>query len=100
MKRYSSTQTDTRWDGKRVYKTTSYPIIPPSPNDLQIISNETDCLDTLAYKYYGDPTLFWIIAISNPGLGKGRFSIPPGLTLRIPTNVNAIVSKFNNMNLS
>jgi hypothetical protein len=97
MKRYTSTPIDTRWDGKRVYKTTSYPTIFPSYTDLQIVSNETDYLDTLAYKYYGDPTLFWIIANVN-NLGKGRMSVPPGLTLRIPTDVNSIVDKFNKLN--
>jgi hypothetical protein len=57
MKRYSSTQTNTRWDGKRVYKTTSYPTISSFDQYLQIVSSEGDYLDTLAYKYYGDPTL-------------------------------------------
>ena len=98
MRRYISTPITTRWDGKRVYKTTSYPIILPSTTDLQIVSNETDYLDTLAYKYYGDPTLYWIIAVANPGLGKGRMSVPMGLTLRIPTNVNSITDQFNKSN--
>lgn len=99
MIRYNSTPIDVRWDGKRVYQTTIYPIILPSSTDLQVISNETDYLDTLAYKYYGDPTLYWIIAIANPSLGKGRLSIPPGLTLRIPIDVNGIVNQFNSLNL-
>lgn len=88
----------TRWDGKQVYKTTSYPIIFSDPTDLQIVSNEGDYLDTLAYKYYSDPTLWFIIALANPGLGKGRLSVPPGLTLRIPINVNGIISQMNNLN--
>jgi nucleoid-associated protein YgaU len=98
MRRYNNTTTDTRWDGKRVYKTTSYPFIAPASTDLQVISNEADYLDTLAYKYYGDPTLYWIIANIN-NLGKGRMSVPPGLTLRIPIDVNGIIDKFNKMNL-
>lgn len=97
MKRYDSTPIDTRWDGKRVYKTTSYPFITPSYTDLQVITNETDYLDTLAYKYYGDPTLYWIIAVAN-NIGNGRMSIPAGLTLRIPVNVNGIIDKFTKMN--
>jgi len=98
MRRYDSTQTTVKWDGKRVYKITSYPVIYPSDTDLQIISNEGDYLDTLAYKYYGDPTLWFIIAIANSGLGKGRFSIPVGTILRIPLNVNSIINQFNNIN--
>ena len=97
MKRYDNISSDTRWDGKRVYKSVSYPIITPSPNDVQVVTNETDYLDTMAYKYYGDPTLYWIIALAN-NLGKGRLSVPSGLTLRIPINVNDIINEFNRIN--
>ena len=97
MKRYSTTNIIPRWDGKRVYKTTYYPVISPQESDAIIISNETDYLDSLAYKYYSDPSLWWIIALAN-GIGKGRMSIPGGLQLRIPSNVNDILSQFSNLN--
>lgn len=97
MRRYSNIGVNTRYDGKRVYTTAIYPAIPPSSSDLTVVSNEGDFLDTLAYKYYGDPTLFWIIANAN-NLGKGRFSVPAGLSLRIPTNVNEIVNQYNKLN--
>jgi|SRR5579862_339631 len=97
MKRYASTPVTQRWDGKRVYTTTTYPIIEPQTSDAIIISNETDYLDNLAYTYYGDPTLWWVIALAN-NLGKGRMSVPPGLQLRIPSNINAILTQFNNLN--
>jgi nucleoid-associated protein YgaU len=97
MKRYSSTQVKTRWDGKRVYFTTQYPIIEPMDSDIVIISTEADYLDSMAYKYYGDPTLWWIIALTN-NLGKARMSIPPGLQLRIPTNINEILVNFSSLN--
>ena len=97
MKRYDSTPITTRWDGKRVYITTQYPVINPQESDVIVISNEADYLDSLAYKYYGDPTLWWIIALTN-NLGKGRMSVDPGLQLRIPSNVNAILVQFNSLN--
>lgn len=97
MKRYSNIPTGTRWDGKRVYKIVQYPIIPISTTDVFIVSNEGDFLESLAYKYYGDPTLFWIIACAN-NLGKGRMSVPSGLTLRIPVDVNGIINEFNRLN--
>lgn len=97
MKRYDNIPIQTRWDGKRVYKTVEYPIIVPSDTDIQVPSNETDYLDTLAYKYYGDPTLYWIIARANK-IGKGRMSVDPGLILRIPTNVNDLINQFNQLN--
>ena len=97
MKRYQSTSVVPRWDGKRVYVTTQYPLISPQDSDAIIISNEADYLDNLAYKYYGDPTLWWVIALAN-SLGKGRMSVPPGLQLRIPTNISAILVQFNTLN--
>lgn len=97
MKRYDSTQATTRFDGKRVYKTTRYPMIIPSDSDTIVISNDGDYLDSLAYRYYGDPTLWWIIALAN-NIGKGKLSVPQGLQLRIPTNVNDILVTFHNLN--
>jgi hypothetical protein len=99
MKKYDSTPVTQRWDGKRVYLTTQYPIIEPSQDDAIIITNEGDYLDTLAYTYYSDPTLWWVIALAN-NLGKGRMSVPPGLQLRIPANINSILVEFNSLNLS
>lgn len=97
MRRYDSTPIDKRWDGKRVYKTTTYPPISPQDTDILVITNETDYLDTLAYRYYSDPTLYWIIAGAN-NLGKGKFSVPAGLTLRIPVNIDRILDQFNRLN--
>lgn len=98
MRRYDSTPVGLRWDGKRVYQTTTYPIIEPDDADAIIISNEADYLDSLAYTYYGDPTLWWVIALAN-NLGKGRMSVPPGLQLRIPANINNILVEFNSLNV-
>ena len=97
MDRYSSTTVQQRWDGKRVYKTTVYPTIVPQDSDLQVITNTEDYLDSLALKYYGDPSLYWIIALAN-NLGKGRLSVPPGLILRIPVDVNTILGRFSKLN--
>lgn len=97
MRRYDSTKAKLRWDGKRVLGITYYPDIPPDPNDVYIISSDGDYLDTLASKYYGDATLWWVIALAN-NIGKGRLSVEPGLQLRIPLNVQKIVSDFNNLN--
>jgi len=97
MRRYDNIPTQARFDGKRVYKSVTYPPVPISPTDIQVISNEGDYLDTLAYKYYGDPTLYWIIANAN-NLGKGRFSVPAGLTLRVPTQINQLIDQYNKLN--
>lgn len=97
MNRYSSTPIKTRWDGKRVYLTTSYPVITQQDSDIVIITQDGMYLDSLAYKYYNDATLWWIIALAN-NLGKGRLSVEPGLQIFIPTNVNNILTQMNSLN--
>lgn len=97
MRRYDSNKIKTRWDGKRVYGITYYPDIRPEASDTFIISSEGDYLDVLANRYYNDPTLWWVIALAN-NIGKGRMSVPGGLQLRIPVNINKIVSDFISLN--
>ena len=95
--RYQFTPVYKRWDGKNVYRTTYYPIIPESIDDTYIIASEVDYLDSLAKKYYGDENYWWIIAQAN-NLGKGKLSIPQGKQLRIPGNVSQILNNLKNFN--
>lgn len=95
--RYQNIQQGTRFDGKRFVLTTLYPIIYPKVDDIVIVSQETDKLDTLAFKYYKDPTLWWIIAKANH-LGKGGLEISPGTFVRIPRDFRYILSVFNSIN--
>ena len=98
MKRYSTTQQLTRFDGKKTLSCTYYPEIPISDSDIYVISNDTDFLDNLSYRFYKDPSLFWIIALANPGIGKGRLSVESGLQIRIPGNIANILSDFEKIN--
>ena len=43
--RYQFTQTEKRYDGKMVFKTTYYPNIPESDDDLYITASNEDYLD-------------------------------------------------------
>ncbi len=95
--RYQFTPVYKRWDGKNVYRTTYYPIIPHSIDDTYIIASEVDYLDSLAKKYYGDESFWWVIAQAN-NLCKGKLSIPLGKQLRIPGNVSQILNNLKNLN--
>lgn len=97
MSRYSNIPQSKRWDGKFVFNATHYPEIPLSDSDIFVVSNESDFLDTLAFKYYKDPSLWFLIALAN-NLGKGRMSVEPGLQLRIPMNISSILSEFDKLN--
>lgn len=95
--RYQFTKTEKRYDGKNVYKTTYYPDIPESNDDFYITVNEADYLDSLAKKYYGDESLWWIIARANDLPGY-KLSIDTNKQIRIPANVSKILNTLKNLN--
>ncbi len=71
-------------NGKRRRSTTIFPTIPATANDTFIITTSADRLDKLANTFYGDVSLWWVIAAAN-GLGKG--------TLVVPANTNRCSKK-------
>lgn len=83
--------------GKTYMQSTVYPKVSPSDSDLYIITDETDRLDLLAKKYYGDSNMWWIIAVTN-NINDASIYIEPGTQLRIPTNVQPIMSNLSNLN--
>jgi hypothetical protein len=86
----------TRNDKKRVYKTILYPAVGFQDTDIYITTNETTRLDMLAYQYYKDPSLWWIIAKANK-LG-GSSVVKPGEQLRIPLQIEKVISDFFTIN--
>ena len=98
MKRYNSTETKIDKSGVEVYRTTYYPPIPIQDSDTFIYSVDGDRLDSLAYKYYGDNTLWWIIAKAN-GI-RGKIALTPSEVLRIPGDITTILENFRELNES
>ena len=95
--RYQFTPTKKRYDGKNVYSTTYYPNIPESDSDIYIIASESDYLDSLAKKYYGDESLWWIIARAN-NLPGYKLSVDSSRQIRIPTNTSSIMNDLKRVN--
>jgi nucleoid-associated protein YgaU len=83
---------------KQYFKGKFYPNIPLSESDNYIITTIGDRLDTLAYQYYNDSTLWWVIAMANNNVTKGFLYPEPGTQLRIPININSVITEFNNFN--
>lgn len=64
-------------------------------NDLYIkYDREKMRFDNLSYKYYGDPNYGWLILQANPQYGGFEFSIPNGMTLRIPYPLETALSRY------
>ena len=96
MKRYATTRQKIDKSGIRVYSTTYYPEIRISDGDSFMYPIEGERLDNLANKYYGDTTLWWIIAKAN-GL-KCKPALSSDEIIRIPGNISSIIEKFQNLN--
>lgn len=76
-------QTD---DGKRYFSST----IPSKPITGQIeylyTARAGDRWDTIAFKYLGSPTYWYVMASANGG-ANGSIFIKPGTVITIPENV-------------
>ena len=95
--RYKNTSIKTDKRGKRVFKPTIYPKIPIQDSDVFIYPIFGDRLDTLAQKYYGDVSLWWIIAKAN-GYTKGELAPDSERKLRIPTQIGDILESVYKSN--
>ena len=84
--------------GVPYFKGKVYPNIPLSANDIYVITTIGDRLDYMAYTYYRDSELWWIISSANNNITKGSLFPVPGTQLRIPSDINSILDQFNKFN--
>ena len=98
VNRYQYSETLTTKETKKKYlESTIYPKIKPTNEDIYIISTQSDRLDLLAAKYYGDPTYWWVISVAN-NLNDASLSIESGKQLRIPGNISTVLTEFERIN--
>lgn len=93
--RYTGNDIKKGFDGRRVYRSNIYPKIPLSNSDIYVATETGDRYDTLAAQYYGDSTLWWIIAAAN-NVHDAPLGISDGTILRIPSDYISIIGQFNN----
>ena len=92
--RYNNTINLQTADNKTRYSTV---IIPSAfDNETAIRTTTLDRLDKIAYDFYQDATLWWVIAAAN-GIGKGTLVVPVNTRLIIPSiaTVNTVITKYN-----
>jgi hypothetical protein len=98
MTRYDNPTILKTSQGKPYIKGKQYPNIPLSESDFYIITTVGDRLDYLAYNYYRDSELWWIISAANNNATKGSLFPVPGTQLRIPTDITMVMNLFNKFN--
>ena len=82
MARYQNTRKQNK-NRKSYYSTTVYKKVIEKNTDSYFIAQQGDRCDNLAYRFYGDSTLWWFIARVN---NLTTNNIPAGTSLRIPAN--------------
>jgi|TARA_B100000902_G_scaffold398794_1_gene466911 hypothetical protein len=74
-----------------------YPKIEERDDDILHIVVVGERLDLLAFRYYNDSGLWWIISRAN-GLDPSIISPEVGLELKIPQNTGDILTRFESLN--
>jgi len=83
--------------GSQYYTNAIYPDIKPQDNDYYVITTIEDRLDLLAYSFYQDSSLWWIIASANALPGDSIYP-PIGIQLRIPIDIQNITANYKRVN--
>lgn len=96
--RYENATILTTPQNKPYIKGKQYPNIPLSVDDIYVVTTIGDRLDYLAYSYYNDSTLWWIISMANNNITKGSMFPIPGTQLRIPSDISSILRLYNDFN--
>lgn len=85
MSRYENTRMSRNKKNNALsYDTTLYADVPESNTDIYVISQHGDRLDSLAYEYYGDTSLWWFIGNIN---NITTMNLEPGTRLRISFDI-------------
>lgn len=69
--------------GVEFWELDTLPTFPESPADIYYRVEVTDRIDLIANRYYGDPNLWWVIAVAND-LYILPTDLKNGATIRIP----------------
>lgn len=106
MNRYQNIPKE-KIDGNIVYRTSRYPEVPVTSDDIYVYTTQGDRFDILAQNYYKNSSLWWVISIANTNtagtdlpsdLPQNSLVIPEGIQIRIPATYAGIISDFNVIN--
>jgi hypothetical protein len=81
----------------RYYRASKYPDIPFSDQDIYIETVYGDRLDMISYEYYKATEYYWVLMVANNLPGDSIFETP-GTQLRIPFNLERVLSEYEILN--
>lgn len=87
-------------ENKTRYLTVKYPEIPLDISDIYVYITRGDRYDLLASSYYGDSSLWWVIAKANPSQNFDSLTPNIGSQIRIPgpQRISNIIGEYENIN--
>lgn len=94
--RYKSIPTKVDENNNRIVSTSILPTVRKKESDIFVLMVEKTRLDHLAHKFYNNPNYWWIIASVNNI--KGTMYAKLGTQIRIPRDINSVVSEYNRIN--
>ena len=92
--RYSSYVPKKLKDGRIVYRTRIRPAIPLQDDDVYVVTQSGDRLETIALTFLGDQSLWWIIAMAN-NLHGANIAVADGTILRLPIDYVSVINLIN-----
>ena len=95
--RYSTINSLKTKNGRRYRMNAVYPEIANSPGDIYIITTGGDRYDKLAKQFYGEQSLWWVIAMANNSKKDGMI-VKPGIQLRIPADGRGAQVEYERLN--
>ena len=97
MNRYRFTKIRKEEDGIQYRSITEYPKVTPKNSDRVYFTKQGERWDNIAYKFYEDTSLWWILARANK-IGLGSLNVKAGKQIRIPENPQIIIEEYNEIN--
>jgi nucleoid-associated protein YgaU len=71
-------------DDVEFFDLVALPDIPVQTGDINYVVTNGDRIDLLAYRFYGDPVLWWVIAAAN-GMQLLPCDLNPQAVIRVPS---------------
>jgi hypothetical protein len=68
-------------------------VILPMPSDILHTLKHGERIDNVAFKYYNDQTLAWLIMCANPHWGN-EFEVPFGAVVRVPYPLVSVFTQW------
>ncbi len=81
----------------KVLTSTEYPVIKAADTDILYFVKYDDTFMSLAHRFYGDQSLWWIIARANNNF-SGNIKMKIGEKIIIPQEIGEIVKQHAKLN--